>query len=57
VPERASSASARIVTAGTRNRSSQGRKSSIGRSVATPYNSIWRKHRKSFTATNTTSRM
>ncbi len=36
VPERASSARARIVTAGTRNRSTQGRKSNIGRSDATP---------------------
>ncbi len=39
VPERASSARARIVTAGTRNRNTQGRKSSIGRSDATPYRS------------------
>ena len=57
VPLRASSARARIVTAGTTKSSSQGRKSSIGRSDATPYSSACRKKRKAFRAVKTTSRM
>src|SRR5689334_6671246 len=46
-----------MVTAGTRNNSSQGRKSSMGRRDAALYSSTSRKKSSAFTPVNTTSRM
>jgi hypothetical protein len=54
-PFRVSSASVRIVTAGTKKSNSQGSRSSIGRRLADPARYDWRKKRKAFTPRNTTS--
>jgi hypothetical protein len=55
-PLRMSSASARMVTAGTKKRNSQGRRSSMGRRLAVCERKAWRKKRKPLIARNTTSR-